>query len=418
MAGSAIRVAYLVNQYPKPSHTFIRRELAALERQGLDIQRVSIRRSGETLVDPVDRVEAGRTRVILDLGIRGLMQAMVRSAARTPTRFLRALRLSLSIGLRSERGALRHLAYLGEACILAEWLKRGHCNHLHAHFGTNSAAVAMLAHELGGPPFSFTVHGPEEFDNPRLIGFRDKIERARFVVAVSDFGRSQLYRNCSAAHWPKVQLVHCGLDAEFLQAPATSIPDRPRLVSVGRLEEQKGQVLLIRAAARLLAAGHDFELVLVGDGSLRGTLQAEIEQHGLQDRVRITGWESSERIREEIRAARVLVQPSFAEGLPTVIMEAFALGRPVISTYVGGIPELVDADCGWLVPAGSIDGLTAALMQALNAPVARLEAMGRVGRRRVSEQHNADTQAGKLRSVLDGCIDQAGASVSGRPCAW
>jgi colanic acid/amylovoran biosynthesis glycosyltransferase len=405
---STVRVAYLINQYPKGSHTFIRRELAALERQGLDIQRVSIRRTTEELVDPADKLEADRTRVILDLGMPGLMRAIARRAARSPRRLLNALQLALSISKRSDRGKLRHIAYLGEACVLLDWLKESDCNHVHAHFGTNSAAVAMLARELGGPPFSFTVHGPEEFDNPRMIGMQEKIERAQFVIAISEYGRSQLFRNCNASHWSKIHLVHCGLDREFLEAPTTAVPDRPRLVSVGRLEEQKGQMLLVQAAAQLMAEGRNFELVLVGDGLLRPQIEAEIARVGLGDRVRITGWASGERVREEIRAARALVQPSFAEGLPMVIMEALALRRPVVSTYVAGIPELVDRDCGWLVPAGSVEPLVTAMKRVLDAPAAQLDRMGAAGQVRVRERHHIDTEVAKLHFVFDRSVEQTG----------
>jgi colanic acid/amylovoran biosynthesis glycosyltransferase len=413
---AAVRIAYLINQYPKGSHTFIRRELAALERQGLEIQRVSIRRTTEALVDPADKLEADRTRVILELGMPGLLRAIARRALRSPRRLLSALQLALSISKRSDRGVLRHIAYLGEACVLLEWLRESDCNHVHAHFGTNSAAVAMLTRELGGPPFSFTVHGPEEFDNPRMIGMQEKLERAQFVVAISEYGRSQIFRNCGASHWDKVHLVHCGLDREFLEAPTTAAPDRPRLVSVGRLDEQKGQMLLIQAAAQLMAEGRDFELVLVGDGALRSQIDGEIARLGLGDRIRITGWVSGERVRDEIRAARALVQPSFAEGLPMVIMEALAMRRPVVSTYVAGIPELVDADCGWLVPAGSVEPLVTAMKCVLDAPAAQLERMGAAGQVKVRERHHIDTEVAKLHVLFDRSIDEPiGNLVTTRP---
>ena len=136
------------------------------------------------------------------------------------------------------------------------------------------------------------------------------------------------------------------------------MPAARRLVCVGRLCEQKGQLLLVEAAHRLTAQGVDFELVLAGDGEMRGAIEALITHHNLQGRVRITGWISGEQVRNEILAARALVLPSFAEGLPVVIMEAMALRRPVISTFVAGIPELVrPGEHGWLVPAGDVEAL-------------------------------------------------------------
>jgi colanic acid/amylovoran biosynthesis glycosyltransferase len=207
-------------------------------------------------------------------------------------------------GLRSERGLLRNFAYLAEACALVEELARRNVRHVHAHFGTNSAAVAMLARELGGPSYSFTVHGPEEFDKPDLIALRAKIARAAFVVGVSSFGRSQLYRYCEAQHWDKLQVVRCGLDQSYVERAPTPVPDVARFVSVGRLCEQKGQLLLVEAAAQLQREGRSFELVLVGDGPMRAEVEALIAREGLAERVRITGWASGEVVQSEIEAAR------------------------------------------------------------------------------------------------------------------
>ena len=187
----------------------------------------------------------------------------------------------------------------------------------------------MLARVLGGPPYSFTVHGPEEFDAPLALGLGEKIARSAFVVAISSFGRSQLYRWVAHSQWPKVEVVHCGLDDAFRSAPAVRAPEAPRLVCVGRLCEQKGQLLLLEAVRRVVAKGGALELVLAGDGEMRAELEAQVVALGLRDHVRITGWIDGTEVREEILAARALVLPSFAEGLPVVIMEAMALRRAV-----------------------------------------------------------------------------------------
>jgi glycosyltransferase involved in cell wall biosynthesis len=397
----SMRVAYLVTYYPRVSHTFIRREIAALEAQGVEVERFALRRAPDAVVDEDDQREAARTRVILDGSPLALLAATLRAALLSPLRFLHALRLALRMGRASERGLLKNLGYLVEACVLRGWLAQSGCAHVHAHFGTNSTAAAMLCHELGGPGYSFTAHGPDEFDSPVGLGLREKIERARFVVAISSFARSQLWRHCSYGHWSKVQVVRCGLDGGFLDAEPVPIADRPRFVSVGRLSGQKGYPLLIEAAARLAAEGRDFELTLVGDGELRGELEALIDRHALRARVTITGLADGERVRAELRAARVFVLPSFAEGLPVVIMEALALGRPVLATTVAGIPELVSPECGWLVPPGSVDALVQAMQTALVTPVAELERMGEVGRARVRKQHDVRIEAAKLRVLFE-----------------
>lgn len=222
---------------------------------------------------------------------------------------------------------------------MVQWLQAFGAEHVHAHFGTNSTEVVMLANALGGPPYSFTVHGPEEFDKPQFLHVGEKVRRAAFVASVSSYGRSQLYRWVAHEHWDKVKVVHCGLEPGFHQVEAQAAPAAPRLVCVGRLCEQKGQLLLIEAARRLADQGQDFELVLAGDGEMRPQIEALVARHRLQAQVRITGWISSAQVREEILAARALVLPSFAEGLPVVIMEAMALRRPVLTTYVPAFPS-------------------------------------------------------------------------------
>jgi len=394
-----VKIAYLVNVYPKASHSFIRREIVALEELGIEVVRVSVRPPASDLVDVRDREEARRTRVLLEGG--AVVASALRTLALHPGAFMRALLAAWRLGRSSDRGRLVQFVYLAEACALVELARREGIRHVHAHFGTNPPAVCFLARELAGLSYSFTVHGPEEFDRPMLLKLADKIGGARFVAAVSEFSRSQLYRWCPHEAWQKIHVVHCGVDELFLGGKPTPIGAEPRLVCVGRLCEQKGQLLLVEAAARLAREGTPFELILAGDGELRAPIEAAIARHGLEGRVRITGWISNERVREEILAARALVLPSFAEGLPVVLMEALALGRPVISTYVAGIPELVEPEAsGWLVPAGDVEALSAAMRAVLEAGPAELEAFGRHGAERVRANHDARLEARKLSELF------------------
>jgi colanic acid/amylovoran biosynthesis glycosyltransferase len=396
-----MRVAYLVNQYPKVSHTFIRREIAALERQGATVLRFALRGWDAEVVDPEDQAELGRTRYLLYGGVLPLLGAALLQAATSPRRFLSALALAWRMSRRADRPWPYHLIYLAEACALARALRAsGGADQLHAHFGTNAAEVAMLARSLGGPPFSFTVHGPEEFDKPQFLGLAEKMRRANGVVAISAYGRSQLWRWAALADWHKVRVVHCGLESGFFSDDAVAPSTAARLVCVGRLCEQKGQLLLVEAAAQLAAEGLDFELVLAGDGEMRRDVEAAVRRLGLEARVRITGWISSAQVRNELVAARALVLPSFAEGLPVVIMEALAVGRPVLSTYVAGIPELVrDGVEGWLFEAGSPAAAARAMRACLAAPAEALGAMGEAGRARVLARHQIDTEAARLLAM-------------------
>jgi colanic acid/amylovoran biosynthesis glycosyltransferase len=394
-----LKIAYFINQYPKVSHTFIRREILALERQGFDIQRIALRGWSEMLPDPEDLQEQARTWYVLRQGIWGLVLPTLRAILTSPSRLFIALRLAIRMSRQSDRRLLHHVVRVAEACRLVPWLRESGAVRLHAHFGTNSAEVAMYGRCLGGPPFSFTVHGPEEFEAP--MGIAEKVHAAAFVSAISSFGRSQLYLRCKPADWPKIQVVRCGIELSFHRTTPPEMSSSHRLVCVGRLCEAKGQLLLVEAAARLRAKGIEFYLVLAGDGPIRADIEAAIERHGLDDTVRITGWISSDSVRDEILAARALVLPSFAEGLPVVIMEAMALRRPVLSTFVAGIPELVRAgENGWLFPAGSLDELATAMEDCLSRPVEDIQRMGDAGYERVMERHSVEVEAAKLADLF------------------
>jgi len=397
-----VKVAYLVNQYPHVSHSFIRREILALEAHGFTVERYTLRRPSVDLVDPADLAERRKTRALIEAGAWGLLSALWIAALTVPFSLLGALRASIRLGRRSDRGVLRHLIYLTEACLLLRWLKAvGNVQHLHAHFGTNSATVAMLTRMLGGPSYSFTVHGPEEFDRPVELSLKEKIKHAAAVVAISDFGRSQLYRWIPYPEWTKVHVVHCGVDAAFLAAGPQPIPDSRRMVCVGRLAPQKAQLLILEALAALAVQGVTFQMVLAGDGPMRAVLEERVRELGLGMSVRITGWISNDDVRKELLAARILLLPSFAEGLPVALMEALALGRPAITTFVAGIPELVQHHVnGWLIPAGSVAPLISAIKEALDMPVPRLAEMGRAGAAAVAARHNASLEAARLAKIF------------------
>ncbi|MDD2135085.1 glycosyltransferase [Pseudomonas kurunegalensis] len=396
-----MRIAYFINQYPKVSHSFIRREILALERQGVEVQRIALRGWDAELQDAEDTAERDKTRYVLRAGVKGLLRPTLQVLRAQPGRFFQALWLAMRLGLRADRAWPYHLVYLAEACQVLQWLQASEAKHVHAHFGTNSTEVVMLANQLGGPAYSFTVHGPEEFDKPQFLHMGEKVRRAAFVAAVSSYGRSQLFRWVAHEHWPKVKVVHCGLERSFHEVAPVDVPSVPRLVCVGRLCEQKGQLLLLEAARQLAAQSIDFELVLAGDGEMRQQIEALIARHGLQQRVRITGWISSALVREEILAARALVLPSFAEGLPVVIMEAMALRRPVLTTYVAGIPELVrPGENGWLFPAGAVDELAEAMADCLCQPADVLQRMGEAAYQRVLQRHDIDTEAARLAAYF------------------
>ena len=397
-----MRIAYLCNRYPTVSHSFVRREIAGIEAAGHIVDRYTVRSPGR-LVDAADETEQSRTTVILAAGAVGLGGALLRVAIRSPRHFFAALGLTLSGVGCSPAAIVRALAYLGEASWLVERFRKSPVDHLHAHFGTNPAAVARLVRRLGGPPYSFTAHGPDEFDRPEALDLRGKIADARLAVAISTFGRSQLMRWSEPRHWHKLAVVRCGVDAGFLEATAGPAPSAARFAAVARLNAQKGLPVLIEAAALLKARGCDFHIAIAGDGELRDMLTRRIAESGLERHIQLLGPLDGAGVRRLLEESRVFVLPSFAEGLPVVIMEALALQRPVIASAIAGTPELVDASCGWLVPAGSAEAVADAMETAIAASDETIAAMGREGRRRVAERHDADRNARGLIDAIEAC---------------
>jgi glycosyltransferase involved in cell wall biosynthesis len=396
-----LKIAYVLNTYPQPSHSFIRREIRALEGMGFSVTRLAMRRAAVPLVDPQDQEEQAATEYVLEAGAGALLSGALRVAAGSPGRMLRALRLAMRMGRASHVGVLRHLIYLAEATFVLKRCREQGIRHCHAHFGTNAAAVVALVRALGGPGYSFTTHGPEEFDAPAALSLGQKLDDAAFAVGVSQFGRSQLSRWAKFATWERLHVVHCGIEPEKFADPKP-VPDGPlRLVSIGRFVEQKGQMVLVNAMARLRDRFPDLHLSLVGDGDMRVDLEQAIARHGLQDRITLTGWLSEAEVTGQLERAHVLVMPSFAEGLPMVVMEAMAAARPVIATYVAGTPELVqDQQTGWLVPAGDAVALAEQIAEVAGLEAARLTEMGQRARSRVLQRHDVTSEAGKLARLF------------------
>jgi len=377
-----------------------------MEALGVSVSRFALR-PGTNLVDDEDKAEAKQTRFILKAGLSELFRCVI-ALPRQLLAVIAVTRQALVMGWRSDRGILRHLVYIAEAAVLADWCRTGSIQHIHAHFGTNSAAIAMFASQLSGIPYSFTAHGPEEFERGTFLSLDTKLQNAAFAACISSFGRSQLMRLSQPDQWKKIAIVHCGVDSAFLAAAAHESPSTPRFVCVGRLSQEKGHLVLISAAHRLRDTGTHCEIVFAGDGPMRKSIEEAIRKAGLQATITITGWVPGERVKAEIEAARALVLPSFSEGLPVVIMEAMALSRPVISTYVAGIPEIVQpGKTGWLVPAGDEVALAQAMHEALVSPIAQLAAIGAAGRLHILDQHDVLKEAKKLKILMERAIIEA-----------
>ncbi|NEU13494.1 glycosyltransferase family 4 protein [Methylobacterium sp. BTF04] len=399
-----MKLAYLMNTYPMTSATFIRREIEAIEALGQPIQRYAVRVWDQDLVDPRDRAEREVTHYLLTGNLRGLLRACIRELAGNPFGVARCLGPWFGLSWNARNGLVRPIAYLMQAAYLRQRADADGITHIHVHFATNAAAVALLAHLMGGPTYSFTAHGPDEFSAPERLSFRAKIAHARFCVAISRYCQTRLVGLARPEDHDKIRIARCGIALEEFEAKPRPNLGNQLLVCVGRLCAAKGQALIPAAVAALRGRFPDIKVILVGDGESRAEIEAACRAHAVSDRVVLQGWASNAEVRALVASSRALLLPSFAEGLPIVIMEAFALGRPVISTRIAGIPELLDDTCGWLIPPGDGQALERAMEAALVASPEQLDAKGAVGRAKVEDLHDRRMLARTLLQLFGAAV--------------
>jgi glycosyltransferase involved in cell wall biosynthesis len=394
-------LGYLTSQYGRAADTFIRQEVSGLRARGHQVFTFSIRRPDDFVESDEVLRERAATTYVLAAPFTQLLGSVLSILLRDPGRTLRAAVLAWKTRRPGLKGALWQAFYFVEAAYLARCLSARGIEHVHNHIAMNSASVCMLAAVMAGIPWSMTVHGPHEFVEPATWALARKLQSAAFSVFVSEFARSQAMWHAPARAWARFHVVRCGLDASLLDRPATPVPEEPRFVFVGRLAPEKGVTVLMDAVARLASRGVSLQLVVIGDGPCRADMERAIARHGLHEVVKLLGWQASARVQEEIVASRALVLPSFAEGLPIVLMEALALHRPVVCTPIAGIPELVQQGVnGWLVPPGSVDALCGALHEVTRASPIELFEMGKAGARTVRERHDGAASVAALEALF------------------
>jgi glycosyltransferase involved in cell wall biosynthesis len=401
-----LKIGYLMNSYPMTSTTFIRREIESLEALGLEIKRYAVRHWGEKLVDPLDIADQARTHYLLTGNTYLLLKSFFVVILFNSIGFFRALSLWVKVCRNSGGLSIKHFAYLLQATYFYRLCKQENLQHVHVHFSTNATTVAMLAKQMGGASYSFTAHGPDEFVDPSTISMSLKVQHAAFVIAISNYCRVQLVRFSSYAYWDKIIISHCGIHVDEFTPNYEFDANNQDFVCVGRICPQKAQLLFPPALAQLKNEFPHMQVHFIGDGESRIELESLIQKYDVSSLVTLHGWKTNKEVKELLSKSRALLLPSFAEGLPVVIMESFALGRPVISTYIAGIPELVDEKCGWMIPAGSIEHITLAIREALKTPPKVLSKKGREGRRRVEVEHNLKTIAPILYNQFSKAINK------------
>jgi len=398
------RVAYLMSRFPKLTETFVLYEILEIERQGVDVEIYPLLRERESTMHAEAREAARRAhyRPFLSLEI---LAANWRSFRRRPLRYLGVWYEMLAHTLGSANFFFGALGILPKCVLFAEDMRRRGVTHVHAHFANHPALAALIVHRLSGIPYSFTAHGSDLHVDRRMLD--RKTASAAFVVAISSYNKELILRECGEHLRDKVRVVHCGVDTELFRPGSISTRARPtRLLCVGSLSEVKGQRHLVGACRRLQREEIDFRCDLVGQGPLRRRLEELIRQGGLTERVRLRGACSREEVLRLLHESDVVVLPSVPtsqgkrEGIPVALMEAMAVGRPVVASEISGIPELVQAGTsGYLVAPGDERSLAAALLTLSGDPALRRE-MGLAGRRWITRHFDLRKNVTELRRLF------------------
>ena len=378
-------IAYLISQYPAPSHTFIRREVDALRDRGLDIQTYSVRAPlSEEVLSEIDRNALETTWYLLPVQLQPFISAHVVSLVRQPVQYLRTLRLAFTH--RTPGFSLKPVFYFAEAIYLAEELKRRNITHLHNHFAQAGAIVGLLASHYLKIKWSFTVHGTSEFDGAAGALLEGKLAAAEFVPCVSYFGRAQVMRLVHPRHWPKLFINRCGVDLGNMPHRIENQGKTIHLLTIARLSPEKGLIGLLEAFALALTKNKHLRLEIIGDGPEYDNIVRKISDLNIHNKCTLLGRASETEVFQKLATTDILVTSSFMEGLPVVLMEALAMNVPVIAPSVAGIPELItDGESGLLFSPSNWEQLSACISR-LSLDHDLRQELAHEGRRRVEER--------------------------------
>lgn len=396
------RLAYLTGEYPRATDTFIQREVSALRGHGVQVSTFSVRQPDSSQwVGPEQREEASRTIYVQDLARNPfrLIGAHLGCLTLSPARYLRAAKLAWRSRSEGFKATIYQAFYFAEAAVFAHAMRKAGVGHLHNHFANSSCSLSMLASEISGIPFSFTLHGPAIFFEPHRWRLDMKLNRAKRVACISHFCRSQAMIFADPARWDRLGIIHCGIDPALFESKRHH-GSGTKLVTIGRLAPVKGMHVLIESLGELRERNRKVELTLIGDGPERERLQARVNELGLERAVHFTGYQSQSQVRDHLLQADVYVSSSFAEGVPVVLMEAMAGGLPCIATRIAGVPELVEHErTGLIVSPGDRGELTDAIDRLLGDAGLR-QRFAEAGREKVEREFNIHTEAGKLIEFL------------------
>lgn len=406
-------VAYVMTHYPRVALTFIAGEVDEVERHGIAVLPIVMNQPGaEDLTTEQARERNGRS-FYLKASVIRIAAATLGSFVTHPVKMAKlAVRALGSAGADLSLIARRliHLCYGAETARLC----RDHdIRHLHAHFGLAPATIAWFASEIlnfdrGRPlaTWSFTIHGFHDFVNEAAARLDLKAASASFVVCVSDFTRSQICRVADPRYWDRFQVVRCGIDlSAFPLRNHRPMRPIPRIAIVGRLSPEKGHGILLDAVAKLARDGVATEVEIIGDGPFAEAISRKEAALGIKDRVIHSGELLAQELTRRLSEADIFCMPSFSEGLPISIMEAMAIGVPVVTTWISGIPELAVHEVTALtVPPGNSEALAVAIKRLIDEP-GLADRLGPAARAAVERMHSRAANAEQLAKMFHALAD-------------
>ena len=386
-------LAYLLSQYPAINHAFMLREVRRLRALGFRIQVASVREPDRPFdkLTPAEQDEARATFYIKTCGLKGVLRAHLATLFSRPAGYCRGLRGAWQTG---RAGIL----YFIEAVIAGDWMRRQGLPHVHCHY---SSTVGWIAARVFPISLSITFHGQAEFVDPRGYRLAEKIRTSLFCRAISCYGRSQMLKAIDYLDWPKIEVAFLGVDPrEFTPRPFRADPDPFQIACVGQLAPVKGQHLLLAAMELLVREGRRVRLRIAGDGQDRPGLEEDLVRRGLADHVVMEGFLNQDRLGALYAETDVLVLPSFAEGLPVVLMEAMSMEIPCVASWITGIPEIIQHETdGLLAPPGDHEALARAIARLMDDPELRRD-LGQRARRKVLDRFDLDRNTEHLAGVF------------------
>jgi glycosyltransferase involved in cell wall biosynthesis len=395
-----MKIAYVMSRFPKHTETFILYEMLAIEEQEVPIEVYPILKQRDAVVHPEALAFVKRAHYMPFISLP-IISSNIAAIRRNP-------RLYFGTLLEILRGAFGNTGFLiggistfPKAVHFSRVMAEDQVTHVHAHFSNHPAVVALIVHRLTGIPFSFTAHGHDIHKDTTML--REKIATAAFAVTVSQYNKSLMAKECPPEDKSKIHVIHCGVDTRLFNVPMKSDWDGIiNIICVASLLEVKGHTYLIQACRQLRDKGVKFTCHLVGEGEYHARIKKEIKQSELDEQIKLHGACTQSHVRELLMKSDVFVLPSIhtrqgdREGIPVSLMEAMAVGLPVVASNISGIPELVaNGLTGFLTPPGDVNALAKSIGVLIDNGSLRRK-MGAAARDVILRDFNLESNASQL----------------------